>query len=157
MRLIIVRHGIAVARRKWDGPDADRPLTPHGARQAQALGTRLARYDPDEIISSPSLRCRQTVEPLAARTTTPVKKSKQLELDAGPRAIDLIRRLVATRPPSSTIILCTHREVLVQGLPALAAEFGVALRHRPPGAKGSYWAVRFRGDRAVTIKYSRPS
>lgn len=157
MRLIVVRHGIATAKRRWDGPDADRPLTPNGHRQAKALAGRLARYRLATIISSPSLRCRMTVEPLAARAATPVRNSGSLGIDGGARALELIHRLVATQPAASTIVLCTHREVLVESLPALAAEFGVALGHRPPGAKGSYWVLRFRGDDLVSIKYSRPS
>lgn len=156
MRLIVVRHGIATAKRRWDGPDADRPLTPRGARQAKAVGAGLARYHPDEIFSSPSLRCRQTVEPLAVRTSIPVQKSEALGVDAGTRSLKLVHQLVTTRPQGTTIVVCTHREVLVEALPALAAEFGVRIGHRPPGAKGGYWALRFRGDHLVSIKYSRP-
>jgi len=156
MRLIVIRHGIAVAKRRWDGADADRPLTANGARQAKAVSARLARYQPVEIISSPSLRCRQTVEPLAARTETPIRISRLLGVNAGTRALELIHELVTTRPPLSTIVVCTHREVIVHAFPALAAEFGVTLDHRPPGAKGSYWGLRFRGDQLVNIKYSRP-
>lgn len=156
MRLIVVRHGIATAKRRWDGPDADRPLTTQGGRQAKAVAARLARCNPAEIFSSPSLRCRQTLEPLAARTKRPVRNHKALGVDAGPRALELIHQLLSTRAPSSTIVVCTHREVLVDTLPDLAAEFGGTLNHRPPGAKGSYWTLRFRGDRLVNIKYSRP-
>jgi hypothetical protein len=49
-----------------------------------------------------------------------VQESKALALEAGPDALDLVHQLVATRPASSTIILCAHREVLVDVLPALA-------------------------------------
>jgi phosphohistidine phosphatase SixA len=156
MRLIVVRHGIAVAKRRWEGPDADRPLTPNGVHQAEAVAARLARYRPIEILSSPSLRCRQTVEPLAARTATLVQNHKALGVDAGASALELIHQLLATELPASAVVLCTHREVLVETLPALATEFKVALGHRPPGAKGGTWALRFRGDRLVNVKYWRP-
>lgn len=155
MRLIVVRHGIAIPKRRWEGADGDRPLTDHGVRQARLVADRLVRYQPLEIISSPSLRCRQTVEPLAARTATKAKTSERLRLDAGSRAVKLIHQLLATRPGESTIVLCTHREVLVDALPALAAEFELQLGHRPPGAKGSYWTLRSRGDRLVSSKYTR--
>jgi len=157
MRLIVVRHGIAIAKRRWEGPDADRPLTPNGARQAKAVAARLAPYRPIAILSSPSLRCRQTVEPLAARTATLVQNHKALGVDAGASSLELIHQLVATESPTSTVVLCTHREVLVEILPALAAEFRVALGHRPPGAKGGSWTLRFRGDRLVNVKYWRPN
>jgi len=157
MRLIVVRHGIAVPKRKWDGPDADRPLTASGTHQAKMVATRLARYHPDEIISSSSLRCRQTVEPLATRAAIQVQDSEALRVDAGDRALKLIHERVTTSPSDSTIVVCTHREVLVESLPALAAEFGVTLGHRPPGAKGSYWTLRFDGNHLINIKYSRPN
>ena len=157
MRLIVVRHGIATAKRRWDGPDAARPLTASGARQATAVAARLARYHLAEIISSPSLRCRQTVEPLSELAATSIQSSEQLGVDAGARALELIHQLVTDRPSASTIVVCTHREVLVETLPALAAEFGVTPDHRPPGAKGSFWMLRFRGDHLVNIKYSRPN
>lgn len=153
MRLIVVRHGIAKAKRRWDGPDTNRPLTVKGARQAKAVAARLARYHPAEIISSPSLRCRQTVEPLAARTAAQLHVRELLGVDAGIRALKLFRQIVTTRPPEATVVMCTHREVLVEVLPALAAEFGVRLGHRPPGAKGSYWVLRFRDDRLASVKY----
>ena len=156
MRLIVVRHGIAIAKRRWDGADARRPLTASGARQARLLGARIGRYRPDEVISSPTLRCRQTVEPVATRAGVAVQDSELLAVDGGARAIQLVRRLVRTRPAGATIVLCTHREVLVEALPALAAEFGVRLGHRPPGAKGSYWSLRFRGKSLVNVKYSHP-
>lgn len=155
MRLIVVRHAIALAKRRWEGFDEDRPLTAGGTRQAKAVAARLARHHPDEIISSPSLRCGQTVEPLAAKTDRPVRTSKRLGIDAGPRALELVHLLLTSRPPTSTIVLCTHREVLIETLPALAAEFGVTLGHRPPGAKGSYWTLRFSDDHLVSVKYSR--
>ena len=156
MRLIVIRHGVATPKRRWDGSDEDRPLTGHGARQAKALVGRLARYRPAEILSSPSLRCRQTVEPLGARTATTVQNRRLLGVDAGARAIELVHQLVTTQPPSATVVMCTHREVLVELLPALAVEFGGTLDHRPPGAKGSYWGLRFRDGRLVGAKYSRP-
>ena len=156
MRLIVVRHGIATAKRRWDGADADRPLTAKGTRQAQVVAARLARYGPTEIFSSPSLRCRQTIEPLAVRTEIRVQRSEALRVDAGTRATKFIHQLVATREPGATIVVCTHREVLVETLPALTAEAGVRPVHRPPGAKGSYWALRFRAQNLVSIKYSRP-
>jgi 8-oxo-(d)GTP phosphatase len=156
MRLIVIRHGIAIARRRWDGADAERPLSASGTRQAKAVAARLARYHPAEIISSPALRCRQTVEPLGVRTKTPVQDRKPLGVGAGARALTLIHHLVKTRPPASTIVVCTHREVLIEALPALALEFGVSLGHRPPGAKGGYWTLHFGEDHLVNIKYSHP-
>ncbi len=86
-----------------------------------------------------------------------MRNDGRLGPDAGARALDLVHKLLTNRPSTSTVVVCTHREVLVEVLPGLATEFGVALGHRPPGAKGSYWVLRFREGRLANAKYSHPS
>ena len=63
--VIVLRHANAVARRNWDGPDAQRPLTPRGWIQARALPGLLAAYGVTRLISSPAARCVQTLMPYA--------------------------------------------------------------------------------------------
>lgn len=63
-RIHLVRHAHAGDPLKWDGPDALRPLSRKGRRQAAALGALLdaAGVHPGRIISSPKLRARQTAD-----------------------------------------------------------------------------------------------
>lgn len=77
LRLHVVRHAEA-ADDSDTGLDADRPLTPRGLRQAEALGAHLRAQDPRPalVIASPYRRARQTAEPLWAA------------LDASPRLDD---------------------------------------------------------------------
>ncbi len=157
MLMIAVRHGTAEPKRGWKGRDQDRPLISSGDRQAKALSARLTRYRPARILSSPSLRCRQTVEPLAAACELPVDQTDALAPDAGLAATCLIHQIVRSEASSSTVVLCTHREVLVDLLPALATEFGVNLSHRLPGAKGSYWLLLFRNEKLIKVTYRRPA
>lgn len=66
MRLYLLRHAEAADII----PDAERPLTPKGRRDAEALGSLLRRQDarpPIEVWSSPYLRARQTAEALVAQ------------------------------------------------------------------------------------------
>jgi phosphohistidine phosphatase len=58
MRLYLVRHAAAAA----GDPDALRPLTPEGRRQARELGERLAAAEPrpETVLCSPLLRARET-------------------------------------------------------------------------------------------------
>src|SRR5215212_7441628 len=63
--LLVVRHADAGDKRSWTGPDMLRPLSPSGQLQAEGLVFRLEDYPVERILSSPTLRCYQTVEPLA--------------------------------------------------------------------------------------------
>jgi 8-oxo-dGTP diphosphatase len=157
MRLIFVRHGSAKSKRTWKGPDRDRPLTANGQRQAKAIALRLTRHRPARIISSPSLRCVQTVTPLGSTRQLEIEQCQALDTDGGAAAVELVRQLISGEPASSTIVLCTHREILVEILPALASQYGIPLEHRLPGAKGGCWTLLFRDQALASIKYWRPS
>src|SRR5512132_704612 len=63
--LLVVRHADAGDKRSWKGPDMLRPLSPIGRRQAKGLVVRLEDYPIERILCSPTLRCQQTMEPLA--------------------------------------------------------------------------------------------
>ncbi|MEV0380628.1 NUDIX hydrolase [Nonomuraea sp. NPDC050643] len=64
--LVLVRHGSAGSRSEWDGDDAARPLDTDGLSQAASLATALPAYRPEVLLSSPSVRCVQTLEPYGA-------------------------------------------------------------------------------------------
>ena len=77
--LHLVRHAHAGDPTSWQGPDELRPLSAKGRRQAERLGSFLARADirPDKLISSPKLRALQTAQLLGA--------SLRLEVDVDER------------------------------------------------------------------------
>ena len=61
--------------------------------------------------------------------------------------------LARTEPSSALVVVCTHREVLLDVLPYLEETFQVKLGHRPPGAKGGVWLLEFRKKRLVRVTY----
>jgi phosphohistidine phosphatase SixA len=63
--ILLIRHASAGRRHEWDGDDRLRPLDERGRRQARALAAQLSPYPIDRIVSSPYMRCVETVEPLA--------------------------------------------------------------------------------------------
>lgn len=63
--LLLVRHASAGDRYEWEGDDRLRPLDERGRRQADQLVDLLEQYEVTRVLSSPSLRCVQTVEPFA--------------------------------------------------------------------------------------------
>jgi 8-oxo-(d)GTP phosphatase len=73
--LLLIRHALAGHRDAWQGDDRIRPLDRRGRAQAEALIDALAEFELDRIVSSPFLRCVQSVEPLAEA------RGLELELD----------------------------------------------------------------------------
>ena len=63
--IFLIRHASAGDREEWEGDDRLRPLDERGGRQSEELVGLLSGYDLGRIVSSPALRCIQTVEPLA--------------------------------------------------------------------------------------------
>ena len=63
--ILLVRHASAGDRYEGEGDDRLRPLDDRGRRQADELVELLEQYEVTRLLSSPSLRCVQTVEPFA--------------------------------------------------------------------------------------------
>jgi phosphohistidine phosphatase len=84
MRLIIIRHAIAVERGTPDIADDDRPLTRKGERRFQQAARGLARIEPrpDALLTSPLPRARQTAE-IAAQAWGKTKARKADVLAGG--------------------------------------------------------------------------
>ena len=78
MSLVLVRHAKAGDRSTWEGDDRLRPLDPKGEKQAAELPSLLEGVSIGRIVSSPALRCIQTVEPLAAARGLTVEPAPEL-------------------------------------------------------------------------------
>ncbi len=79
--ILLVRHAKAGSRSRWHGDDDLRPLTPAGRRQADELSSLLRLFGPTRVHSASPVRCRQTVEPLAAALGTDVVDEPLLSED----------------------------------------------------------------------------
>jgi 8-oxo-dGTP diphosphatase len=92
----LVRHARAGHRESWEGDDRLRPLDERGQRQAQGLVAQLADRDFSRILSSPYIRCVQSVEPLAAARGLDVEAVAALAEGAGEAAaLELFHSLEA--------------------------------------------------------------
>ncbi len=76
--ILLVRHARAGERDDWQGDDRLRPLDERGRRQAVELVGLLADYELERIVSSPALRCVQTVEPLAKTRSLEIEEREEL-------------------------------------------------------------------------------
>jgi phosphohistidine phosphatase SixA len=107
--VLLVRH--ARAGKSTSAPDDHlRPLDERGWEQAEKLVDTLAPYDARRILTSPYVRCRQTVEPLARVLRLAVEE--QPELAEGSTAEDVLR-LVGSLD-GETAVLCTHGDVVYE-------------------------------------------
>jgi len=100
---ILVRHASAGERHLWADDDRLRPLDDKGRRQALEIAAALCSEDIRRVVSSPYVRCVQTVEPLAAELGLEVELDERLAEGAGQAAADLL--------DEEGIVLCTHGDV----------------------------------------------
>lgn len=145
--ILLIRHAKAGDRDRWLGDDRLRPLTNAGRRQAQALAARLTPYSPSRVLSSPALRCVQTVEPLAAARQLPLATVAALAEGAS-----LAAALTLMSSLDGDAALCSHGDVIGELLEYLVAR-GVLRPPLPPTAKGGAWLLRREGDAFVDARY----
>jgi broad specificity phosphatase PhoE len=148
--MYLVRHAKAGSRSAWSGSDDLRPLTKTGRRQADALGELLADRGVTRVISSPYVRCRQTVEPLGQRLRLPVDLADEL---AEGTPLPEARRLVEKFSHEPTV-LCTHGDVIGELLDSIARQ-GL-IRRDVRFEKGSTWVLDFEGDEITDAHYLPP-
>ena len=140
MAVLLVRHANAGDRDKWDAPDDLRPLTAKGEAQADGLVGALASLAVTRVLSSPYLRCSQTVSPLAAARGLTVEPCDELAEGEGRAALALARSLLGA--PGYTV-LCTHGDVVEEVLD------GLGVRREDDTRKGATWALDEAGARCL--------
>lgn len=123
--LIIMRHGKALPRGEWTGPDALRPLLPRGVMQVAANVPSLTAWSPHRIFTSDALRCVTTVAPLAAATGISPRLRHDLSQDAYEDGTAQLRPLIDKRLHSAkTSVLCSHGPVIPEILNEIARIVG---------------------------------
>jgi len=119
--LVLVRHAKAEARSTWPDADPLRPLDARGRKRAEALVPLLAAFGVTRVVTSPSVRCLDTVLPyaVAARQGTRLKVGLSEEgfAERPERAPHHLARLLEHGEPA---VLCSHGPVLPVLLDALA-------------------------------------
>ena len=118
MRLLIIRHAIAVERGTPDLPDEERPLTRKGERSFRRAARGLARIEPrpDVLLTSPLPRARQTAE-IAAQAWGKVKAKKADVLAGGSFAE--IAGILDKLPRDITVAVVGHEPDVSELLAAL--------------------------------------
>jgi 8-oxo-dGTP diphosphatase len=150
--LFLVRHGEAGHRGRARGSDLVRPLTPAGLAQSRALVSRFRGVGLARLVSSPFLRCIQTLEPLAEDRGLAIEPAEDLaEGTPAERALALMVGLAdapAALSSHGDVIEATIRSLLASGTPA---------NGKVGFAKGSVWELRTRQGSVVAVRYLPPA
>ena len=146
MTIRLVRHAKAGSRHNFAGPDDDRPLTKKGLVQAAGLGEVLAPKHPTRLLSSPLLRCVETLQPLADAVGLAVEIDARLAEGSSYGAVlDLIEQL----PEGS--VLCSHGDV-IPAVIDLLRDSGVPITGRGC-EKGSIWRLDRHNGAVIAATY----
>jgi 8-oxo-dGTP diphosphatase len=141
MTILLLRHAAAVRRADWHEADLLRPLTVKGYAQAAGLIDVLGKLAPQRIVSSPYVRCIESVEPLRAHLVRPVLVNDDLAEGTDAKAAALV-----DVDRDEVVLLCSHGDVIPALLTALAPD--ADLGPDPRCEKGSTWVIE-RGGRSV--------
>ena len=134
--LYVVRHGKAGERRLWTDDDINRPLSKKGWKQSELIGKRIAEQGPSELVSSPYVRCIQTLEPLGRMIDAEVRIDARLrEEEPFEPVLDLLREL-----PAGAVV-STHGDIIPATMEALARR-GMKLSTPPDWRKAAVWVLK---------------
>jgi 8-oxo-dGTP diphosphatase len=150
MVVAFVRHAHAGSRSAWTDDDKARPLSPKGQSQATGLVAVLRPIGITELLSSPYLRCVQTLEPLAEATGLPVTVDTRLAEDT-PFEVTLSLLDHVT----DGAVLCSHGDVIPATLDALVRR-GLTIDGPRSLKKGSAYLLHRSSGRFSHADYVPP-
>jgi 8-oxo-dGTP diphosphatase len=147
-RFYVVRHAKAGSRSHWTGDDRKRPLSKKGQQQAEALVNVFADLPVADVLSSPYLRCIQTVEPLAIARGREVHEYASLSEGHGVSGLyDFF-----ADPNLGNAVLCTHGDLMWELVEDLTNR-RVLPAFREAFDKGSTWVVDVNDGVPVKARY----
>jgi 8-oxo-dGTP diphosphatase len=133
--LYLVRHAKAGSRSEWTADDHLRPLSGKGRIQARQIADRLASFATGDLVSSPFLRCIETLQPLAERNDAAVRADARLAEDTG---FEGTLALLEEVPDGS--VVCSHGDVIPATIGAMQRR-GCRILTEPDWRKASIWVL----------------
>ena len=149
-KIYLVRHAKAGKREDWEGDDALRPLSGSGRKQADLLADTFAALPPGKLLSSPYVRCVETLQPTADKVGAEIEHVAALA--EGGRFEDVLE-LIAAAPANS--VMCSHGDVIPAVISALERR-GAAIRSTPEWRKASTWVLERDPDGRISAAEAWP-
>jgi 8-oxo-dGTP pyrophosphatase MutT (NUDIX family)/broad specificity phosphatase PhoE len=141
--VLLVRHAKAGHRSGWSGPDAQRPLTPAGRQQADALRALLPLFGPTRVHAVNRTRCVETMRGLADDLGVPVILEPRLGEEWFRRDPDsAAERLLAIAVQEHVPVICSQGGAIPGLIRRIAQRSGLSIDD-VPCKKGSIWVLSF--------------
>jgi len=150
--IFLARHAHAGKRSEWASDDRLRPLSDRGIKQSEGLVAVVSDIVVGRIISSPYVRCMQTVQPLATKFDIAVETSDEF----GEGADDEIAYRLLLELNDHDGVACSHGDVIPHLLRRLVAD-GMDTDGPLIDQKGSTWIIEMRNGRPFHGRYVPPS
>ena len=136
MTIYLIRHAKAGDRDTWLDDDRLRPLSGRGHRQARELIDLLRDATFERVLSSPFVRCMETVVPIAGVRGRPVEPVEALAEGARlDEAVALVQKHA-----TSGALMCTHGDVMPMLLDYYASA-GADIPNAREWPKGCTWVL----------------
>jgi 8-oxo-dGTP diphosphatase len=150
--IYLVRHAKAKNRLGWTELDDLRPLTKSGRWQAEALVALYADQRFWRLLSSPYLRCVQTLEPLAAARGLPLETVPELAEGA---PADEALELMLSMAEDGSAVLSTHGDVMMDAVEQVLVG-GIPRQGPFEFKKGATWVFEVRSGAFAGARYLPP-
>lgn len=155
MRLLIIRHAIAVPHGTPGVAEDERPLTPRGVRRFQSAARGLARVcpRPGVLLTSPLLRARQTAD-IAAEAWGRVKPKEEKALAGG--SFDEVAAAVEKHADKGLVAIVGHEPQLSAVLARLVGNSAPERLTFKKGGAALLDAPERLADGAALVWYAPP-
>jgi broad specificity phosphatase PhoE len=152
----LVRHAKARDREDYLGRDSARPLSGAGKRQAAAIAACFGESPTtpvDAVLSSPALRCVETVKPLASGRGLDVGTRDWL--DEGTPGEKALERMVIAAAGLESLVVCSHGDVIWDLLDHLVDQ-AIELDSGLAAPKASIWELEIRDGKVHRARFRSP-
>jgi 8-oxo-(d)GTP phosphatase len=151
--LLIVRHGTAGRRSRFQGDDRERPLDKHGRAQAESLVGLLLAFGATDLHAADGTRCQQTIEPLAEELGAMIRAEPLLTEEAYASSHKRTRqRVLDIAATPGTRVICTQGRVIPDLIEWWCERDGVK-PDKSRNRKGSVWVLSLSGRRLVAADH----
>ena len=149
----LVRHAHAGERKKWTGVDSMRPLDEAGEVQAERIAALFAHFAPKRFFAATPLRCKQTLEPLAAMFGgLPIvfdgAFAEPAEAGEAPAKAKLAAQHLLDLRAGGLPVICSQGKIIPHLLAALRDDADPAPYKTP---KGGGWVLTWSADQLLGL------